>query len=134
MIKIKIVCVGKIKDAYLDSGIKEYLKRLTSYAKVEIIEVKDEKIDNHASLSALREQRKIERAKTSALRFKEKARIKEQKLLNAREEKKRAHQLRTQELRSRREERERRAKERYRIYKSKLRRRVRAVKTKRLPF
>ena len=44
MIKIKIICVGKIKDAYLISGIDEYLKRLSSYAKVEVIEVKDEKI------------------------------------------------------------------------------------------
>ena len=26
MIKIKVVCVGKIKDAYLETGIKEYLK------------------------------------------------------------------------------------------------------------
>lgn len=44
MIKIKIVCVGKIKDSYLNQGISEYLKRLSGYSSVEIIEVKDEKI------------------------------------------------------------------------------------------
>ena len=44
MIKIKIVCVGKIKDSYLNNGISEYLKRLSGYCSVEIIEVKDEKI------------------------------------------------------------------------------------------
>ena len=49
MIKVKIVCVGKIKDKYLEIGIGEYLKRLSSYAKVEIIEVKDEKITNNDS-------------------------------------------------------------------------------------
>lgn len=49
MIKIKVVCVGKIKDSYLLSGIGEYLKRLSNYAKVEIVEVKDEKIVNNDS-------------------------------------------------------------------------------------
>ena len=49
MIKIRIVCVGKIKDIYLINGIGEYLKRLSNYAKIEIIEVKDEKIVNNDS-------------------------------------------------------------------------------------
>ena len=49
MIKIKVVCVGKIKENYLNIGIAEYLKRLTNYAKVEIIELKDEKISNKDS-------------------------------------------------------------------------------------
>ena len=47
MIKIRIVCVGKIKDKYLEIGIGEYLKRLSSYAKVEILELKDEKITSN---------------------------------------------------------------------------------------
>ncbi|SMB87811.1 23S rRNA (pseudouridine1915-N3)-methyltransferase [Desulfonispora thiosulfatigenes DSM 11270] len=46
---IKIIAVGKIKEKFLDAGIKEYLKRLTSYAKVEIIEVKDEKEPENCS-------------------------------------------------------------------------------------
>lgn len=49
MIKIKIICVGKIKDAYLVSGIGEYLKRLANYAKIEVIELKDEKIVSNDS-------------------------------------------------------------------------------------
>lgn len=40
---ISIVTVGKLKEKYLKQGIEEYLKRLTAYAKVEIIEVSDEK-------------------------------------------------------------------------------------------
>lgn len=40
---ISIVTVGKLKEKYLKQGIEEYLKRLTAYAKVEIIEVPDEK-------------------------------------------------------------------------------------------
>lgn len=38
---IKIICVGKIKEKYLDSAIDEYLKRLSKYTKMEIIEVPD---------------------------------------------------------------------------------------------
>ena len=41
--KIKLVTVGKLKEKYLIQGINEYLKRLNSYAKIEIIEVPDEK-------------------------------------------------------------------------------------------
>lgn len=48
MIKIKIICVGKIKESYLNSGISEYLKRLSGYCNVEIVEVKDEKIANNS--------------------------------------------------------------------------------------
>ena len=46
---IKIVCVGKIKDNFLNEGIEEYKKRLSSYVKLEIIEVKDEKISSNDS-------------------------------------------------------------------------------------
>lgn len=40
---ISIVTVGKLKEKYLKLGIDEYLKRLSAYAKVEVIEVADEK-------------------------------------------------------------------------------------------
>lgn len=48
---IKIIAVGKIKENYLKEGINEYLKRLGAYAKVEVFEVDDEKIPEHASLA-----------------------------------------------------------------------------------
>ena len=41
--KISIITVGKLKEKYLKQGIAEYMKRLSAYAKVEIIEVPDEK-------------------------------------------------------------------------------------------
>ena len=41
--QITILTVGKLKEKYLKDGINEYLKRLQSYAKVEIVEVADEK-------------------------------------------------------------------------------------------
>jgi 23S rRNA (pseudouridine1915-N3)-methyltransferase len=42
-VNISIVSVGKLKEKYLKQGIDEYLKRLGPYAKVEVIEVPDEK-------------------------------------------------------------------------------------------
>lgn len=43
MIKIKILCIGSLKEKYLSAMQDEYLKRLSSYAKVTIIEEKEEK-------------------------------------------------------------------------------------------
>lgn len=41
---IKIICVGKIKEKFLNEAIEEYKKRLSKYTKLTIIEVSD--IDN----------------------------------------------------------------------------------------
>src|SRR5699024_8677719 len=41
--KITIVTVGKIKEKYIKQGKKEYLKRMSTYAKVNEIEEDDEK-------------------------------------------------------------------------------------------
>jgi 23S rRNA (pseudouridine1915-N3)-methyltransferase len=48
-VNISIVTVGKLKEKYLKQGIDEYLKRLGAYAKVEIIEVSDEKAPEELS-------------------------------------------------------------------------------------
>ena len=46
---ISIITVGKLKEKYLKQGIEEYLKRLTAYAKVDVIEVSDEKAPEELS-------------------------------------------------------------------------------------
>lgn len=46
---ISIITVGKLKEKYLKQGIEEYLKRLSAYAKVEVIEVADEKAPEELS-------------------------------------------------------------------------------------
>ncbi|WP_026584778.1 23S rRNA (pseudouridine(1915)-N(3))-methyltransferase RlmH [Bacillus sp. J33] len=46
---ISIITVGKLKEKYLKLGIDEYLKRLSAYAKMEIIEVPDEKAPEELS-------------------------------------------------------------------------------------
>lgn len=49
MIKISIVCVGKIKEKYWNMAIEEFTKRLSRYASLSIIEVADEKTPDNAS-------------------------------------------------------------------------------------
>ena len=44
-----IVSVGKLKEKYLKMGIEEYVKRLGSYAKMDLIEVPDEKAPEQLS-------------------------------------------------------------------------------------
>ncbi|XMB73098.1 23S rRNA (pseudouridine(1915)-N(3))-methyltransferase RlmH [Mycoplasmatota bacterium WC30] len=47
--KIKVITVGKLKEKYLVEGIKEYIKRLSKYCKLELIEVKDEQAPDNLS-------------------------------------------------------------------------------------
>lgn len=47
--QIKIIFVGKLKEKYLQQGVSDYLKRLKKYARIEILEVMDEKIPEKAS-------------------------------------------------------------------------------------
>ncbi len=49
MIKITLLTVGKIKEKYWQQAIAEYSRRLGAYAKLEIIEVPDEKTPDQAS-------------------------------------------------------------------------------------
>ena len=46
---IKIIAVGKIKEKYIQEGIKEYSKRLSRYCSLEIIEIDDEKAPENLS-------------------------------------------------------------------------------------
>lgn len=57
--KINILCVGKIKEEFIRAGIDEFLKRLSRYAKVNILEADDEKIPANpsgAELEAVKER------------------------------------------------------------------------------
>jgi len=49
--KIKIYCIGKIKEQYLKDGISEYLKRISAYSNIEIIEVADSKVKDNPNSS-----------------------------------------------------------------------------------
>ena len=47
---MKLICVGKIKENYLKDAINEYLKRLSKYTKLEVIELKDSNINDEEEL------------------------------------------------------------------------------------
>ena len=54
--RISVICVGKIKEAFYRDAIAEYRKRLSRYATMEIVELIDEKTIDGASAS---EERKV---------------------------------------------------------------------------
>lgn len=47
--KITLITVGKIKEKFYRDAIDEYVKRLSRYCKLDIIEVADEKTPDNAS-------------------------------------------------------------------------------------
>lgn len=58
MMKINVVCIGSIKEKYFNDAIAEYLKRLSKFYQMEIIELKEEKMPKNYS------QTDIENVKT----------------------------------------------------------------------
>ena len=50
---IKVICVGKIKEKYIISGISEYSKRLSKYCNLDIIEVMDENFIQNPNLEEI---------------------------------------------------------------------------------
>ena len=56
---IKIVCVGKIKDKHLSALIDEYVKKINRYHKLEIVEVKDEPINDNEKIVLDREAERV---------------------------------------------------------------------------
>lgn len=56
---IKLVVVGKIKDKHLQALIDDYVKRINRYHKLEVIEVKDEPIQNDESAVLKKEGQRV---------------------------------------------------------------------------
>lgn len=57
---IKIVCVGKLKENYFKDGIAEYVKRMSRFAKVKIVQVPDEKAPEKLSPAEMEQVKEIE--------------------------------------------------------------------------
>ena len=55
MIHITLICVGKLKEKYLQDAIDEYTKRLSKYCKIDIIEILDESLPNKVNSSIIKE-------------------------------------------------------------------------------
>jgi 23S rRNA (pseudouridine1915-N3)-methyltransferase len=48
-VQINLLAVGKLKEKYWKGAVEEYTKRLSSYCKVNVVEVADEPTPDHAS-------------------------------------------------------------------------------------
>ena len=58
--RIRIIIVGKVRERYLREGIAEYLKRLSPYAHVELVELQDEPVPETLSEKQLEAARRAE--------------------------------------------------------------------------
>lgn len=61
--QITIISVGKLKEKYLLQGINEYIKRLSAYSKIQIIEVADEKAPENLSNAEMEQVKQKEAEK-----------------------------------------------------------------------
>lgn len=49
MMNVSVICVGKLKESYLKDGCAEYIKRLSAFAKVNVVEVAEERCNDSPS-------------------------------------------------------------------------------------
>ena len=56
---INIICIGKIKDKYINEGIAEFSKRMTSFANLNIIELKEYNKEDNMNISIDKESQDI---------------------------------------------------------------------------
>lgn len=63
--RYKIIAIGKLKEKYLRTGIENYLKRINTFGKLEIIELKEAKAKTRAEVQILESQALLKTAKGS---------------------------------------------------------------------
>lgn len=59
MISVNLICVGKVKEKYIKLGIDEFEKRLKSYIKFKVIELKEDGNDSNRLESIEKESQNI---------------------------------------------------------------------------
>lgn len=53
---IRIICPGKTKQKFIEEGIAEYTKRLSSFCKLEIIETSDVKLSSSNNIEIVKQK------------------------------------------------------------------------------
>jgi len=53
MIKVTVIAVGRLKEKYLTAACDEYLKRLSAYSKVNIVEINEERCSDNPSYAEI---------------------------------------------------------------------------------
>ena len=56
---VSIICVGKVKEKYIIEGINEFLKWMQSFAKMKIVELKEDGNDSSRNISIEKESEDI---------------------------------------------------------------------------
>ena len=57
---IHIVCIGNLKEKYLQDAANEYLKRIVKYCKIEVTEIK-ESLQENKNIAMLEEAKEIKK-------------------------------------------------------------------------
>ncbi len=60
MREVTLICVGKLKEAYLLSACEEYCKRLKGYTKVEVIELNEYRLSQNPSPAEIEKALQLE--------------------------------------------------------------------------
>lgn len=55
MLKVKIICIGKLKEKYWRDAAAEYMKRLSAFCKPEIVELGEEKLPDNPSAAEIKQ-------------------------------------------------------------------------------
>jgi len=58
-LNINIICIGKVKDRYINDGITEFSKRMTAFASLNIIELKEYNKEDSINISIEKESSEI---------------------------------------------------------------------------
>jgi len=58
---INIICIGKLKEKYLKDAQSEYLKRISRFAKVKVIELNDEKLSGSSAMDKIVKEKEGEK-------------------------------------------------------------------------
>ena len=59
MVKINMICIGKIKDKYIRDGISEFSKRLSRYVNLNIVELSEEDDNKGIEIAVMKETERI---------------------------------------------------------------------------
>lgn len=49
MINVTVICVGRLKEQYLRDGCSKYLKRISAFSKVKVVEIAEERVGENPS-------------------------------------------------------------------------------------
>ncbi len=58
---INIICVGKLKEKYWTMAENEYIKRLTRFTKINLVQLQDEKLTGNTSLDNIAKEKEGEK-------------------------------------------------------------------------